>query len=92
MVGFDGISTTVSYLMQILFIYIYIYIYIYKIYMIWFGLVLWYINYCRLFNAKFYFKQKTFLFQTIQFSICTQFKCQSISISSYLVSQQLNGS
>ena len=32
-------------------IYIYIYIYIYKD-MIWFHLVLWNINHCRLFNAK----------------------------------------
>ena len=29
-----------------------LYIYIYKIYMIWFGLVLWHINHYRLFNAK----------------------------------------
>ena len=32
-------------------IYIYIYIYIYKIYMIWFGWVLWHINHCWLLNA-----------------------------------------
>ena len=39
--------------MRILYIYIYIYIYIYK--QVWFGLVLWHINHCRLFNAKLIF-------------------------------------
>ena len=66
---------------------IYIYIYIYK----WLvGWVLWYINLCRLSNAKYIF-MKIVLFQTIQFSISTQLKykysliVKSISISSYSV-------
>ena len=47
LVGFYGISTIVGYLMpNPLYTYIYIYIYI------WFGLVLWHTNHCRLFNAK----------------------------------------
>ena len=52
--------------------------------------ILWRINLCRLFNAKSIFI-KIVLFQTIQFSISTQFKCkyslivENISISSYLV-------
>ena len=52
--------------------------------------VLLHINLCRLFNAKSIF-MKIVLFQTIQFSICTQFKCKyslivkNISISSYSV-------
>ena len=37
--------------------------------------VLWHINFCRLFNAKSMFMQKV-LFQTIQFSMSTQFNCQ----------------
>ena len=41
-----------------------------------FGLVLWHINHCRLFNAKYIFIDKTVLFQTIQFSISTQLQCQ----------------
>ena len=36
---------------------------------------LWHINLCRLFNAKSIF-MKIVLFQTIQFSISTQFKCK----------------
>ena len=40
----------------------------------WFGLVLWHINRCRLFNAKYIFIYKLALFQTIQFNISTQFK------------------
>ena len=43
-------------------------------YMIWFGLVLWHINYCWLFNAKSILYKQTALFQTIQFSISTWFK------------------
>ena len=51
-------------------------------------LVLWHINLCGLFIAKSIFMK---LFQTIQFSISTQFKCKcrlivkNISISSYSV-------
>ena len=54
--------------------------------LVWFGLVfLWHINHCRLFNVKsvfihinssiqlFHFIQWTVQFQTIQFSISTQF-------------------
>ena len=37
--------------------------------------VLWHINLCRLFNAK-SILMKTVLFQTIQFGISTQFKCE----------------
>ena len=48
------------------------------------GWVLWHINLCRLFNAKSIFMQIV-LFQTIQFSMSTQFNCQNISISSYSV-------
>ena len=54
------------------------------------GWVLWHINLCRLFNTKSIF-MKIVLFQTIQFSISTQFKCKyslivkNISISSYSV-------
>ena len=54
-VWFGGISTIVGYLMPnpvFTYTHIYIYIYISQIYMIWFGLVLWHINHCRLFNAK----------------------------------------
>ena len=53
-------------------------------------LVLWHINLCRLFNAKSIF-MKIVLFQTIQFRISMQFKCnyslivKNISISSYSV-------
>ncbi len=39
------------------------------------GCVLWHINLCRLFNAKFIFMQIV-LFQTIQFNISTQFNFQ----------------
>ena len=56
------------------------------------GWVLWYINLCRLFNAKsIFFYKESVLFQTIQFSINTLFKCKyslivkNISISSYSV-------
>ena len=45
LIGFYGISTIVGYSMPNP-------LYIYWIYMIWFGWVLWHINYCRLFNAK----------------------------------------
>ena len=48
----------------------------------WFGWVLWHINLCRLFNAKSIFIQ--ILFQTIQFSMSTQF-VKNISFSSYSV-------
>ena len=41
--------------------------------MIWFGLVLWHINHCRLFNAKFILYTLTVLFQLIHFGISTQF-------------------
>ena len=39
------------------------------------GLVLWHINLYRLFNAKSIFMQIV-LFQTLQFSMSTQFNCQ----------------
>ena len=51
---------------------------------------LWHINLYRLFNAKSIF-MKIVLFQTIQFSTSTQFKCKyslivkNISISNYSV-------
>ena len=41
-----------------------------------FGLVLWHVTNCRLFNAKSIFIYIPVLFQTIQFSISTQFKSQ----------------
>ena len=44
LVGFHGISTVVGYLMPN-------HVYTYMI-IIWFGLVLWHINHCKLFNAK----------------------------------------
>ena len=48
LVWFYGISTIVGYLMPNP-----LYTYISNIYdLIWFGLVLWHINHCRLFNAK----------------------------------------
>ena len=48
LVWFDGISTIVGYLMPNP-----LYTYILIIYdLVWFGLVLWHINHCRLFNAK----------------------------------------
>ena len=56
--------------------------------------VLWHINLCRLFNTKSIF-MKIVQFQTLQFSISTQFKCKyslivkNISISSYSVLIQL---
>ena len=41
------------------------------------GWVLWLINLCRLVNAKaVYMPKKSVLFQTIQFSMSTQFNCQ----------------
>ena len=42
-------------------------------YTVWFGLALWHINRCRLFNAKSILYILTVLFQTIWFSISTQF-------------------
>ena len=57
---------------------------------IWLGWVVLHINLYRLFNAKSIF-MKIVLFQTIQFSISTQFKykysliVKNISISSYSV-------
>ena len=45
LVEFYGISTIVGYLMPNP-------LYTYILNMIWFGWVLWYINHCRLFNAK----------------------------------------
>ena len=42
------------------------------------GLVLWYINHYRLFNAKSTFIHIV-IFQTIQFSMSTQSKCQKHS-------------
>ena len=47
LVGFYGISTIEGYLMPNP-------LYTYILDMIWFGWVLWHINHCRLFNAKFY--------------------------------------
>ena len=47
LVGFYGISTIIFYLMPNP-----LYTYIYETYMIWFGLVLWHVNHCRLFNAE----------------------------------------
>ena len=44
--------------------------------------VLWHINLCWLYNAKYIFIQKTVIFQTIKFEISTQFKSQNIPISS----------
>ena len=41
----------------------------------WLVVFLWYISLCCLFNAKSIF-MKIFLFQTIQLSISTQFKCE----------------
>ena len=47
-VWFYSISTIVGYLMPIP-----LYTYILNVYdLVWFGLVLWHINHCRLFNAK----------------------------------------
>ena len=49
LVWFYGISTIVGYLMLNP-----LYTYILNIYgLVWFGLVLWHINHCRLFNAKY---------------------------------------
>ena len=64
----------------------------FELYIYWMlvGWVLWHINVCRLFNAKSIF-MKIVVFQTIYFSISTQFKCKynlivkNISISSYSV-------
>ena len=51
LVWFYGISTIVGYLMPNSFS-----TYILNIYdLVWFGLVLWHINHCRVFNAKFFF-------------------------------------
>ena len=52
LVGFYSISTIVGYLTPN-HIYIYIYRHTHIKYIIWFGLILWHINHCRLFNAKF---------------------------------------
>ena len=50
LVGFTGISTIVGYLMANP-----LYTYVLNIYdLVWFGLVLWYINQCNLFNVKSY--------------------------------------
>ena len=49
LVGFYGMSTIVAYLIPNP-----LYTYILNIYdLVWFGLVLWHIKHCRLFNAKF---------------------------------------
>ena len=53
-------------------IYIYIYINSFNWLIVW---VLWHINLCGLFKAKSIFMQIV-LFQTIQFSMSTQFNCQ----------------
>ena len=61
------------------------------------GWILWHINLCRLFNAKSILK-KIVLFQTIQYNIRTQFKCnyilivKNISISSYSVQSSSSNS
>ena len=39
----------------------------------WFGLLLWHVNYCRLFNAKSILYIWLVLFRTVQYSISTQF-------------------
>ena len=51
--------------------------------LVWFGLFLWHINHCRLFNDKTIFIHKTVLFQTIQFSISLNIKNSSI-LSSFV--------
>ena len=48
--------------------------------LVWVGLVLWYINNCRLFNAKSISLLINSFISTIQFSISTQFKYQNHSI------------
>ena len=48
------------------------------------GWFLWYINFCKLFNVKSIF-MKIVLFQIIQISISTQFKCKySLIVKSFL--------
>ena len=48
------------------------------------GWVLWHINLCRLFNGDSIFMKIVF-FQTIQFSISTQFKCKySLIVKTFL--------
>ena len=49
LIWFYGISTIVGHLMPNP-----LYTYILNIYIIWFGRLLWHINLCRLFNAKFF--------------------------------------
>ncbi len=60
LVVFYVISTIEDYLMPNRF-----HTYTWDIYMIWFGWVLWYINHCRLFNAK------SSLYIYIKYLICT---------------------
>ena len=60
LVDFYGVSTVVGYLMPNP-----LYTYILNIYdLVWFGWVLWHINYCRLFNAK------SYLYIKIRYMIC----------------------
>ena len=58
-------------------IYIYVYVHLYRTILVGslVGWVLWHVNLCRLFNAKSIFMQIA-LFQTIQFSMSTQFNCE----------------
>ena len=49
--------------------------------LVWFGLVLWNIKHCCLFNAKSIFIHINILFQTMQFNVSTQFKCQTIQLN-----------
>ena len=73
--------------------------------LVWFGLVLWHINLCRLYNPKsiyiyiyIYIYIQAVLFQTIQFRISTQFKWQkkfyfkqfSLGLVQYFIYTQLN--
>ena len=82
---------------ELLYIYIYIYIYIYsvtkglvegledlEIRFVWFGLVLWHINYCRLFNAlSIFYTYKQLYFQPfslaqVHFLVYTQSNIKTI--------------
>ncbi len=55
------------------------------VYFVWFGLVLWHIYHCSLFNTKSILLHKTVLFQIVQFSISILFN------SIYPINRTLSG-
>ena len=62
---YQKISTIVGYLIPDIFDTYILHIYV----LVWFGLVIWYINHCRLSNAKSIFIHINSSFKTMQFSV-----------------------